>query len=271
MNDAAVAACVPQSIFGVDLRVDGYNPAAENYYNATITVSHENHQHDWMGYIAGDLWDFWGAGPIGLSIGGEHREERTSGIGRNTGTAGRFLFLNTGPDFERCTVGAPPAVAPDCRLSGYDTDEAFTEVNVPLFRDSILGNYAEFSAAYRYGDYSTVGGQEARSAQLQWRPVSDLLLRATWGESVRVPNLGENFGPQTQTFANGLVDPCDANALNLLVNLTVRANRIANCQALATAAGLPANFIWPGVGPTRSGSSRSAWPTPACTRRAVRA
>ena len=235
VNNAAVDACVPQSIFGVDLRVDGYNPDAEHYYNATIQVSHENHQHDWLAFAAGDLWDFWGAGPIGMSVGVEHREERTSGVGRDTGTAGRFLFLNTGPDFQR---------------AGYDTDEAFTEVNIPLFRDSFLGDYAEFSAAYRYGDYTTVGEQEATSAQLQWRPINDLLLRATWGESVRVPNLAENFAPATQTFANGLIDPCDANALAAQADLTVRANRIANCQALATAAGLPANFIWSGIGPT---------------------
>jgi outer membrane receptor protein involved in Fe transport len=235
VNDAAVAACVPQSIFGVDLRVDGYNPAAEQYYNATITVSHENHQHDLLAFASGDLWDFWGAGPIGMSVGYEHREERVSGVGRDAGTAGRFLFLNTGPDFAR---------------AGYDTDEGFAEINIPLFRNSFLGNYAEFSGAYRYGDYTTVGGQEARSAQLQWRPVSDLLLRGTYGESVRVPNLSENFAPPTQTFANGLIDPCDANSLSLQTDATIRANRVANCQALATAAGLPANFIWPGSGPT---------------------
>jgi outer membrane receptor protein involved in Fe transport len=235
-NNAALAACVPQSIFGVDLRNDGYNPAAENYYNATIEVSHTNHQHDLLAFGAGELWDFWGAGPIGLSIGYEYRREKTGGIGRSTGTAGRLLFLNTGPDFE----GA-----------GYETDEYFAEVNVPLISDHPwLGEMAEFSMAYRYSDYTTVGPQEARSAQMQWRPIGDLLLRATYGESVRVPNLAENFAPPTQTFANGLIDPCDANAMNNPLNAQFLANRVANCQALATAAGLPANFIWPGFGPT---------------------
>lgn len=228
-NNAALAACVPQSVFGVDLRVDGYNPAAENYYNATIEVSHSNHQHDLLAFGAGELWDFWGAGPIGLSIGYEYRREKTGGIGRSAGTAGRLLFLNTGPDFE----GA-----------GYETDEYFAEVNVPLISDHPwLGESAEFSMAYRYSDYTTVGPQEARSAQMQWRPIGDLLLRATYGESVRVPNLAENFGPPTQTFANGLIDPCDINAINNPANAQFRDNRIANCTALAIAAGLPANFI----------------------------
>jgi outer membrane receptor protein involved in Fe transport len=58
-----------------------------------------------------------------------------------------------------------------------------------------------------------------------------------------VPNLAENFAPATQTFANGLIDPCDINAINNPANLQFRDNRIANCQALATAQGLPANFI----------------------------
>ncbi len=223
-NNAIINSCVPQSIFGVDLRRDGYNPAAEAYYNATITVDHDNHQQDLMAFTSGELWDFWGAGPIGLSIGYEWRREKTGGTGRDAGTAGRFLFLNTGPDF----AGA-----------SYNSTEYFGEVNVPLFKDHpVLGEMAEFSGAYRYSDYSTVGGQEARSAQMQWRPISDILLRGTYGESIRVPNLAENFAPPTQTFANGLNDPCDRNSINLLADLVVKANRNANCLLL----GIPATF-----------------------------
>jgi outer membrane receptor protein involved in Fe transport len=245
--DAAVAACVPQSMFGVDMRIDGYNPAAEHYYNATIKVSHENHQHDWLAYGAGELWDLWGAGPIGLSAGYEYREESTNGVGRSTGTAGRLLFLNTGPDFA---------------TAGYDVHEGFAEVSIPLARDLPFMEYAEFSAAYRYGDYSTVGGQEARSYQLQWRPIQDLLLRGTYGESVRVPNLTENFAPATQTFANGLIDPCDINAINNPANAAFQANRIANCAALANlmgdfAAGFTTTFVVGGAGTGVYASGRS--------------
>lgn len=226
---AAISQCVPSSLFGVDMRQDGYDPAAEAYYNASITVSHTNQQEDFLAFAAGELWDFWGAGPIGLSVGYEWRDEQTEGVGRSTGTASRLLFLNTGPDFT---------------AAGYDTEEFFGEINVPLIDNHpYLGHSAEFSLAYRVSDYSTVGRQEARSAQIQWRPVPDLLFRATYGESVRVPNLGENFAPATQTFANGLIDPCDINAINNPANAQFQANRLANCQALATAAGLPANFI----------------------------
>ena len=218
---SAIANCVPSSLFGVDMRIDGYDLPAEQYYNATIQVSHTNHQHDLLAFAAGELWDFWGAGPIGLSIGYEFREEKTGGVGRSTGTANRLLFLNTGPDF----AGA-----------GYETDEYFAEMNIPLISDHPwLGEMAEFSLAYRYSDYTTVGPQEARSAQVQWRPIGDLLLRATYGESVRVPNLSENFAPATQTFANGLIDPCDINAINNPVNAQFQANRLNNCALLAEA------------------------------------
>ena len=154
-NNAAIAQCVPSSMFGVDMRTDGYNPAAENYYNATIQVKHVNHQQNAAAFLSGSLWDFWGAGPIGVALGHEWRREKTSGIGRSSGTAGRFLFLNTGPDFT-------PA--------HYNVTESFVEVKVPLFRDSWLGESAEFSGAYRASDYSTVGTQESRSVQIQWRP-----------------------------------------------------------------------------------------------------
>ena len=54
---------------------------------------------------------------------------------------------------------------------------------------------------------------------------------------VAVPNLGENFSPATQTFANGFVDPCSAPVIAALTDTTVRANRTKNCADLGIPAG----------------------------------
>jgi hypothetical protein len=94
-----IANCVPSRVFGVG----GYSQAARNYFDATIRVFETNEQQDALGFVSGNLWDLWGAGPMGVALGAEYREEKTSGIGRSRDTGDRLLFLNTGPDAYPCS------------------------------------------------------------------------------------------------------------------------------------------------------------------------
>lgn len=215
--------CVPIRVFGEG----GFSQEAMDYLGAEIEVTNKNQQHDLMGFVAGELWDFWGAGPIGAAIGYEYRKENTSGKGRDADTAGRLLFLNGSPDFKRAS---------------YDTNDLFAELRVPLLRDSALGRSADFTLAYRHSDYSHVGKQDTYSAQFQWRPVDQFMFRATAANAIRVPDLDEAYGPYTQTYANGFRDPCSVLNIQNHQDETIRKNRIANCQALANAAGLDLSF-----------------------------
>ncbi|HYC69228.1 TonB-dependent receptor domain-containing protein [Brevundimonas sp.] len=222
-GQAAVDECVPLNIFG-----DGnQDPAALAYVDATIGVTERNEQEQLIASAAGELWDLWGAGPIGVALGVEHRREYTEGVGRDADTNGRFLFLNTGPDFP----GAQ-----------YESDEAFAELSIPLFRDSWLGEYAELSGSYRYADYSTVGELDVYGINLVYRPIQDIAFKTSFNSSVRVPDLGENFSPFSQTFANGFTDPCSTTVIGNLTDNEVRDNRIANCSALAAQQGLSFDF-----------------------------
>jgi outer membrane receptor protein involved in Fe transport len=217
-TDPNVAGCVPSRVFGEN----GYSQAALDFFDATIAVREKNEQQDALGFISGNLWDLWGAGPIGIALGAEYREEKTEGIGRSRDTAGRLLFLNTGPDF------------PEAK---YDTTEYFGELRLPLLKDAFLSKSLEVGAAFRSSDYSTVGTTDTYNFNVVWRPIDDITLRGTRGKSVRIPTLGENFRPPTQTFANGLVDPCSAAVINNLSDATVRANRQKNCVAIGIPAG----------------------------------
>lgn len=218
----AVANCQPLNIFGAG----NQSQAARDYINAFVNFTERNEQEDAIASVSGQLWDFWGAGPIGVALGYEHRREYTEAVGRDASTAGRALFLNGGPDFP----GAE-----------YTSDEGFTELSLPLFRDSILGEYAELSGSYRYFDYSTVGTGDVYGVNLIYRPIRDITFKTSFNTSFRAPDLSENFSPLGETFANNFVDPCATTNI-ALQTAEIRANRIANCTALAQARGLTFDF-----------------------------
>lgn len=220
---AAIDECTPLNIFGAG------NQSAEalDYIDAQIRVRERNEQHDAIGSVSGQLWDFWGAGSIGVALGAEYRKEFTQGIGRSADTGSRRLQLNTGADFM-------PAE--------YETTEAFAEVSVPLFRDSFLGEYAELSGSYRYSDYTTVGGQDVYGVNLVYRPIPDVAFKTSFNTSIRVPTLSESFRPLSQTFWNAVVDPCDTRQINGSIPAEEKANRIKNCTALAAAMNLTYDF-----------------------------
>jgi outer membrane receptor protein involved in Fe transport len=228
-NDPTITGCTPVNLFGSDFRADanadnitggggrpGLSQAQAQYLLASVNVDDRNEQHNFLSFASGELWDFWGAGPIGAALGYEYRKEITASSGRDRDTMGRQLFLNTGPAFPEAE---------------YDVNELFAEVRVPLLRDLPFAQDLEVSGAYRTSDYSTVGKVETYSAQGQWRPVRDLMFRSTYGKSVRIPTLDDLFDPGGQTFGNNLNDPCDSVQLALQTG-PVGANRRANCIAL---------------------------------------
>ncbi len=219
----AIAQCTPLNIFGAG------NQSAEalDYVDAFVRVEEMNEQHQLLGSISTELWDFWGAGNLGFAFGGEWRKETTSAVGRSSTAGDRLLFLNTGADF--------PEVS-------YESKELFAEVSVPLFRDSFMGEYAELSGSYRWADYSTVGNVDVYGVNLVYRPIRDLTFKTSFNTSVRVPNLGENYSPYGQTFANNFSDPCATANIANLDDQEIKANRVKNCTALAAQQGLSFDF-----------------------------
>jgi len=221
---AAIQQCKPLNIFGAGQQ----SQEALNYIYATVGITERNEQEQLMGTVAGQLWDFWGAGSIGVALGGEHRREFTEGTGRSREVGDRFLFLNSGAD--------QPA-------SQYESDEVFGEVSLPLFRDTFLGEYAELSGSYRYFDYTTIGTGEVYGVNLVYRPISDIAFKTSFNTSLRAPTLSENFSTLSQTFSFfGTDDPCTTANINAAANAQYRTNRIANCTALAQQQGLTFDF-----------------------------
>lgn len=222
---ADIAQCQPLNIFGKGNQSD----AALAYVRDKTFVTQENQQHDALATVSAQLWDFWGAGAIGVSVGAEYRKETAFATGRTAGIGDRFVFGNGSTDFPE---------------KSYDTTEYFGEVSIPLFRNSFLGDYAELSGSYRTSDYSTVGKQEVYGVNLVYRPVSDLAFKSSFNTSIRVPTLGENFSAASQTFVSFTgTDPCSTAVINAAgLAADIRANRIANCTTLASRQGLTFDF-----------------------------
>jgi outer membrane receptor protein involved in Fe transport len=221
-----IAGCVPLNVFGKG------NQSQEglDYITAAINVRQTNEQDSAIAAVSGQLWDFWGAGPLGLAVGAEYRREFTQGIGRSADTNNRVLQLNTGPDF------APVE---------YESEEWFAEMSLPLLRDSWMGEYAELSASYRAFDYTTAGAGDVYGVNLIYRPIQDITFKSSFNTSFRAPTLSENFSPLTQTFVNGFVDPCHTGVIANFQGddaAQTKANRIANCTQLAANKGLAYDF-----------------------------
>ncbi len=122
----------------------------------------------------------------------------------------------------------------------FDVKEGFVELRAPLLQDVPFAELLQLSGAVRASDYSTVGSTTTWNGGLLWAPVRDVSFRGTISESVRAPNIGELFSPQSQTFSP-IDDPCDPNFLN---NGT--SYRAANCAQTLTALGIdPAAYSDP--------------------------
>lgn len=215
--------CVPLNIFGAG------NQSAEalEYVYAEVSTFGVNEQEQILASVSGNLWDFWGAGSIGVALGAEWRTESTSELGRDNLAGDRNLFLNGSPDFP---------------YAEYDTQEYFAELSIPLLRDSWLGEYAELSGSYRTFDYSQAGTGEVYGVNFLYRPIRDIGFKTSFNTSFRAPTLGEALSPQGQTFANAFADPC-ATAAIAAQSAEIRTNRIANCEALAQQRGYAPGFF----------------------------
>jgi outer membrane receptor protein involved in Fe transport len=90
-------------------------------------------------------------------------------------------------------------------------DEGFLELRVPVAQDRPLTKDLTLGASYRYSVYSTSGATSTYRADLQFAPVPDTRLRASFEHVVRAPNLIELYTPLTYGAAGIGVDPCAPN------------------------------------------------------------
>jgi outer membrane receptor protein involved in Fe transport len=122
------------------------------------------------------------AGPVGFLAGVEWREESFVDD-RDPRLDGTIQFTdNAGNGFPIVSDVMNSSPTLDSKGS-RDVFSAFTEFQIPLF------DRLDAQVALRYEDFSDVGDSTVGKIALGWRPVDQLLIRGSWSEAYRVPNL----------------------------------------------------------------------------------
>ncbi|WP_213876368.1 TonB-dependent receptor [Pseudomonas sp. dw_358] len=133
------------------------------------------------GKVTREIGDWFGAGPVGLALGGEYRHEN---------------FHESVDEFagDLSSLG----VDPNSAVAGTRSITAqYGEINVPVFES------LELSAAVRHDKYSDFGSTTNPKYSFRYQPFKQLVMRGAYSEGFRAPSLYELNNPTYTTFTQG--------------------------------------------------------------------
>ncbi|RUO32995.1 TonB-dependent receptor domain-containing protein [Aliidiomarina soli] len=171
-----------------------------------------------MANLTGDTGSFGlQAGPIGWATGYERRWQEYQSIPDGGATVGEIYSVTAAP-----SEGA------------YVVDEVYGELAVPLLAGMPGVERLDLSAAIRYTDYDFLDSDTTTKFGIEYVPVQDLLIRATYADGFRAPGISDLFAPQAETNTS-YTDPC----------LNWGSSSNDNIRANCAAEGLPQDFELP--------------------------
>ena len=130
---------------------------------------------------------------IGLSVGIEHRSE-TLALSTDPATAAGDLSGSGGP-----TKG----------LNGENSvKEFFGELRIPIIEKGFMAELLQATASARTSSYASGTKADTYGVGLEWAPVREAKLRASFQRAVRAPNLVELYTAQGNNLYDNDADPC---------------------------------------------------------------
>lgn len=186
-------ACVPWNIWSPT----GVTPAALKYLSVPLLVQSTVAEQVVSGNITGDLGKYGIKLPtadngLQVNIGAEYRSESSD-----------FLPDELSQQGNAAGSGGPtPPVSGD-----FHVREVFTEMRLPILEHLPLADSLAFEGGYRYSNYSEGFKTDTYKLGLEYKPVHDLLVRASYQRAVRAPNIAELYTPQVVGL-DGSSDPC---------------------------------------------------------------
>jgi len=203
MGDPDVCAVTPRC---VPLNIVGPGSMTQDMLDfVTYTGVDRSNQKltDFTANLSGVLFDL-PAGPLGFAVGYEYREEE-----------GFFTPDPVVASDETADVPTTPTVG------SFDANEIYGEIVVPLLADLPLANSLDLSAAVRFSDYNLFDSETVTKFAIKWGLTENLVVRASFSEGFRAPNIGELFN-QGSRFDASISDRCS----------NVQPEDAANCAAL---------------------------------------
>jgi iron complex outermembrane receptor protein len=234
-----IAGCIPYNVFGgpslgLGSQITGAPvgrkvTAAEvqqmvNYVSYTQVSTSGNTTTNYNGSITGDLFEL-PAGMLSMAVGFEYRKDVAFNQPDTLVASG-----GSSDNFNEPTSGQT------------EVTEYFAEVTIPLLKDVFLAKELELRAAVRQSDYSASGkvGLTTVTADpgsptnamygLKWKPMDDLMFRASYGESFRAPSAFDLYAGGGESFPS-TNDPCRSNALGAGGTAYFVAANAATCKA----------------------------------------
>jgi outer membrane receptor protein involved in Fe transport len=209
-------ACVPLDVFN---GIGSITPTMAKYIRANGFQEGATVEQILSGSVTGDFGQ-WGVrsplakGPVQASFGAEWRSE-SLGLKTDNEFASGDLYGSGGP-------------APGLPLSGFDTSEAFGEINVPLIEEQPFAKNLAINGGYRYASYSSAGPVTSYKYGIEWQPVDDLRVRGLYERAVRAPNVLELFTP---TGFGGFVasDPCAMSTIGECAGVPNAGTKLLTC------------------------------------------
>ena len=176
--------CVPLNVFGFG----NMSEEAMDYVRGVAVSVTDITQDVFSISFSGDLFEL-PAGPVSAAFGFDYREETFQSTADDISLINGYWLGNYKPSDK----------------AGYDVNEFFGEVLVPVFADNALGNSLDWSLAVRNTDYSYSGRVTTWKTGLSYDIGAGVKLRGTVSRDIRAPNLSELFlggTTQTQTSLN---------------------------------------------------------------------
>ncbi len=192
---AATTACVPINFFGG--QTTPITPAQLAYSAYTQQNQFENNQRIYNADISNSTLANLPAGPLGFAAGYQYLEHD-----------GFFIpdsVAQNGYDSFNPKVAVPPT-------SGRVSENAiYAEFDIPLLANLPAVKLLDLDVASRYTRYNTFGSNTTSRAGLKWQVNDDFLLRGTWSQGFRAPDINALYAGPT-LLSSVVADPCSSYA-----------------------------------------------------------
>lgn len=196
--DAPISGCTPLNIFNLPLALT--DPAQAAQFAAANAGYGINRTRDLQVVnlnFNGTLFQM-PAGAAQLAVGFEYRDQRLS-------NDVDFVAQGTAPDFLTCQLAQETCT--NATQGDLKAREFYGELFLPLLSGKPYAEALNLILGTRYSDYSRFGNTTNSKAAIEFRPVSELLVRASFAEVFRAPTITDLFLGITAN-ASTFTDPC---------------------------------------------------------------